>query len=583
MDHKTFSAYTLKTDPQQGIVESIVSVMGNDDQTDDIIHNGAFTKSIQERRGKIRVLDQHQTDSVMRVVGKPLEMRELSRDQLPAGLLERYPSATGGLYTKTQYLMDTPEGKGVFQRIASGAVDEYSIGYDALDVDYSKIKSADGTDKTVRNLRTIKLYEYSPVIWGANSATQTLSIKGATGAAGLPLADRARAWDATGAEGRVRTWADATDAPNAKYRSAFFWYNSDAPDNFTSYKLQFADVLGGTLMAIPRGIFAVAAVLQGSRGGASIPQADQDAIKSKVSAYYAAMRKKFDDESIVPPWESKSLKEMKPWNVFHEGDKWNVYKVDADGNQTGDALGSHDNEADARAQVRALYANEGKSRKQMSMNVDTGSPESRMLNCILMCHQCLDECSECAACCSMSSNPTAQECEAACRLCAVSCQACVSAALQYGLMSAECAAACQVCKEVCEGCASACLKCAAECWELQSTCLECGNACLDCKTACDMALQPTGAEMSAMSAKAGRIIAGRNMDRLKRIMAEVQALMDDAAMNDSTDNTDNAPAKRAATTRDTRTQAGPSTTTPTDAALRQSLEIEIETLKLLEV
>jgi phage head maturation protease len=155
MDHKTFSAYTLKADAQQGIVESIVAVMGNDDQGGDIIHPGAFLKTITERRGKIRVLDQHQTDSIMRVIGKPVELKEIPREQLPPDLLARYPTATGGLYAKTQFLMDTPEGAGAFKRISSGAVDEYSIGYDPLDVDYSKMRKADGSETTIRNLRTI--------------------------------------------------------------------------------------------------------------------------------------------------------------------------------------------------------------------------------------------------------------------------------------------------------------------------------------------------------------------------------------------------------------------------------------------
>lgn len=362
MDHKTFQSYTTKMDAQNGIVEAIVAVMGNCDLGEDVIHPGAFTKTISERGGKVRVLDQHQTDSVLRAVGKSLAQKELSRSELPPELLARYPEATGGLWTKTQYLMNTPEGAGVFARIAAGAVDEYSIGYDPLDVDYSQ-RPSNGKNKTVRNLRTLKLYEYSPVLWGMNEATTTLTIKGATGAAGLPLADRARAWDAGAAEARVRTWADATDAPNTKYRQAFFWYDSDAPDNFTSYKLQFADVVDGTLTAIPRAVFAVAAALQGSRGGVDIPAGDKAAIQSKVEAYYAKMRKEFEDDTIVAPWAKAGSgpNDRKPYGVVHENGKWNVYKLDAEGNPTGNRLGSHEDEPSARAQQRALYANEGKS------------------------------------------------------------------------------------------------------------------------------------------------------------------------------------------------------------------------------
>ncbi len=324
--------------------------------------------------------------------------------------------------------------------------------------------------------------------------------------------------------------------------------------NLQDYKLQFADVIDGTLTAIPRGIFAVAAVLQGSRGGADIPAGDKDAIKSKVSSYYSAMRKKFDDESITPPWEGKSLKEAKPWNVFHEGDKWNVYKVDADGNQTGDALGSHDNEADARAQVRALYA-------------DENSKSSKAIDLTSYIQEVTEAFNE-----------------------------------QYGgmggmMVNSECYCIWRVYDDhlvVCEMMHD-------DYYSVDYTLVD-GKFIFAAKTEWiegDLQFVPetiTGGEMKRRGAKtaqpvdalkAGRIMAGRNMDRLKRIMAEVQALMDDAAMNDradDTDNTDNAPAeKRAAAPRESKTQAGPTHTSPTDTALRQSLEIEIETLKLLEV
>ena len=120
------------------------------------------------------------------------------------------------------------------------------------------------------------------------------------GSTALPLADRKRAWDAAAAEKRVRAWAGG--APNAKYERAFFYYDSANADNLTAYKLQFADVIDGRLVAVPRGIFAVAAVLQGSRGGVNIPESDKARIKGKVATYYSRMRKQFDDPSIVVPW-----------------------------------------------------------------------------------------------------------------------------------------------------------------------------------------------------------------------------------------------------------------------------------------
>src|SRR2546430_5460087 len=77
----------------------------------------------------------------------------------------------------------------------------------------------------------------------------------------LPLADRDRRWDADDAEKRVREWAGAEDEPNEAYRKAFVWYDETAPDRFSSYKLPIADVIGGTLMAVPRAVIAAAAVV----------------------------------------------------------------------------------------------------------------------------------------------------------------------------------------------------------------------------------------------------------------------------------------------------------------------------------
>ncbi|MDQ6726788.1 MAG: hypothetical protein M3066_11575, partial [Actinomycetota bacterium] len=101
----------------------------------------------------------------------------------------------------------------------------------------------------------------------------------------LPVADRDRDWDGDEAETRVRRWADATDGPNDKYRDAHVWYDSDKKENFGSYKLLIADVVGGDLRAVPRAIMAAGAVMQGSRGGVDLPADDIDRVKSHLAKY----------------------------------------------------------------------------------------------------------------------------------------------------------------------------------------------------------------------------------------------------------------------------------------------------------
>jgi hypothetical protein len=112
----------------------------------------------------------------------------------------------------------------------------------------------------------------------------------------LPLADSDRSWDSDAAEKRVRAWAGAEDAPNARYRDAHVWYDADKKSNFTAYKLLIADVVNGKLVAVPRAVHAAAAVMQGSRGGNNLPRKDIDRVKSHLAKYYAKL-----DET--PPWE----------------------------------------------------------------------------------------------------------------------------------------------------------------------------------------------------------------------------------------------------------------------------------------
>ncbi len=174
---KTFSAIATKIlDADQGIVEHIVAVMGNIDRGQDVIHPGAFAKTLDERGLKAKVLDQHDTRSVEAVIGKPLALREISRFELPPELVLQYPEATGALLAKTQFLLDTNRGREVFNRIKAGAVDEYSIGYDPIQTDYATVDTPTGK-QTIRNLREVRLWEYSPVVFGMNPATSTLSAK----------------------------------------------------------------------------------------------------------------------------------------------------------------------------------------------------------------------------------------------------------------------------------------------------------------------------------------------------------------------------------------------------------------------
>jgi len=175
-EYKTVSAIVTaieqKEDTPLGIVDHLISVYGVIDGGQDMAHKGMFTKTIKERKDDIVVADNHNHNSVLDVLGMPLEFYEVGRHDLPPEVLKKYPEATGGQCAKTQFLLDTPEGLGAFTRLKAGAIKKFSFAYDAIQKDYEQIG-----DIKVRHLREVKLYEYGPVIFPMNEAAAMIAAK----------------------------------------------------------------------------------------------------------------------------------------------------------------------------------------------------------------------------------------------------------------------------------------------------------------------------------------------------------------------------------------------------------------------
>jgi len=118
----------------------------------------------------------------------------------------------------------------------------------------------------------------------------------ASGKIDLPLMDDDREWDGDKARDKIFKWAGWPDDPDpAKARQAFFAYDDDDGEEKQSYKLPFATVVNGQLRAVPHAIHAVAAVLEGGRGGVELPRAVQSDVRERVEKYYRKM-----DEEV--PW-----------------------------------------------------------------------------------------------------------------------------------------------------------------------------------------------------------------------------------------------------------------------------------------
>jgi HK97 family phage prohead protease len=224
---RVLPGYTVKADKETGIVDAYVSIMGivDDSWMNDIIEPGAFKKTLAERgpagSNRIRVLWQH---NVREVIGRPLEMAEHPREQLPDKIRSKFPSASGGLFTRTQLVMDVSRAREAFALYESGAMEEWSIGFDTIDSWKEELEKV-----TYRHLRELRLWEYSPVTWGANPATMTVSVKSdeELKAVSVHGAGRARANGliSAGKVNRESPWSFSTEDDNGLLGDPPDWTN----------------------------------------------------------------------------------------------------------------------------------------------------------------------------------------------------------------------------------------------------------------------------------------------------------------------------------------------------------------------
>jgi HK97 family phage prohead protease len=136
MDERTFKGYASTFD---------------EDKVGDIIHQGAFMKSISEAfpANRIKVLWQHNDP-----LGMPTEMREDSY----------------GLYVEGK-ISKTRLGDEALELMRDGVVDRMSIGF------MIPQGKSDYDDEGIRHIREVKLMEFSPVTFPANDAAIVTGVK----------------------------------------------------------------------------------------------------------------------------------------------------------------------------------------------------------------------------------------------------------------------------------------------------------------------------------------------------------------------------------------------------------------------
>lgn len=156
--HRKSCPFTLKaTDTATRTIEGHASIFNipDDGFTPDIMQPGAFAKTIKEwgpaGANRIKILALHRSDWLP--IGKPLELLE---DQ-------------AGLYFKAQ-ISDTALGNDVLTLVRDGVITELSIGYDP-------IRWERDTEKDIRILQEVRLWEISPVTWAMHPMALISSAK----------------------------------------------------------------------------------------------------------------------------------------------------------------------------------------------------------------------------------------------------------------------------------------------------------------------------------------------------------------------------------------------------------------------
>ena len=267
-----FEVKQVKEDEDFFYFSGYGSTFGNIDRGDDVIEKGAFVESLKNEMPKL--LWQH-------------KMSE------PLGIFTNAFEDDRGLFVtgKMPKSDDFVRGR-VIPQIKVGSISSMSIGF-SIPSDGAEIRKMESG--SVRFIKKVNLFEISLVTIPMNTEADITGFKSAFPFKDLPFPmigeqiNFNRSWDSAAAVKRVRSFLNSEDGPSESYKNAFLWYDKANQSEFGAYKLPIADVIDGHLVAIPRAIFASAAVLRGGRGGADIPESDRDQIIKNVNRYYEKM------------------------------------------------------------------------------------------------------------------------------------------------------------------------------------------------------------------------------------------------------------------------------------------------------
>jgi HK97 family phage prohead protease len=146
-------------DQKKGIVTFYFSAFGNRDSDGDVIENGAFKKTFEENRARIKHFKNHDP---YKTPGRILELQE----------------DTKGAFAISQ-LVKTTLGRDTLIEYEEGIITEHSMGFNVIKEELDQFEG-------VNKIKELRLWEVSSLnAWGANSMTNTVGVKNANELIGL--------------------------------------------------------------------------------------------------------------------------------------------------------------------------------------------------------------------------------------------------------------------------------------------------------------------------------------------------------------------------------------------------------------
>ncbi len=272
---KTVGGEYVKAAAEPGSFEAVIATFDAIDGDGDVVEHGAFGRAIAP------ILPAHHQGSVP--LGKA-SVEERGDQAVAVGRFNLATAAGREWFEALKFDLEHPPPR-----------QQWSWGYVPTSW---RVERRD--DREVRVLEAVDLIEVSPVVRGASVGTRTLAAKAATARHRSATSDAA--WDGPANERKL-----PSPVPVAAARQAFAWLDEGLieegtlPKSGARFIHHFIDQDGGVGAASTRACITGIAVLNGARGGTTVPGSDRSGIYNHLAGHLR-------DAGIEPP-ELRSAEE----------------------------------------------------------------------------------------------------------------------------------------------------------------------------------------------------------------------------------------------------------------------------------